>query len=343
MSSTSQRRSRWNAIAYTALCAAAALGWGSVTFGQNPAPDIKKRLLEQGWGPARQNAQMYDAALQAAPKGGVQVTKDIAYGTNARQKLDIYQIPGKQGLPVMVFFHGGGYTSSARDTSPLVHANVLTYFARNGFLGINADYRLAPEFKWPSGGEDVAAVVRWVKENASKYGGNPDRIFLFGHSAGASHVAQYAFDRRFQPGNGPGIAGAILLSGRYELHSDPDDPSLATGVAEYFGTDPSKFESRSVTSHVTESHVPIMIVMSEFDQLNLATTSGELFVALCRRDGGRCPRFLQLKFHNHGSEFTHLNTPDDYLGKEIIEWTKTGFGATRGLEGSNDREPADPK
>jgi acetyl esterase len=328
-SNTQQPASRWRAA--TALAATLVLmSWASMSAAQNPTPEIKQHLIESRWGNDEASTHLYDAPLQVAPKGGVKVTKDIAYGAHPRQKLDIYQPSGKSNLPIMVFFHGGGYTRGERDYSPLVHANILTYFARNGFLGINADYRLAPEFAWPSGGEDVGAVVQWVKKNASTYGGNPDRIFLFGHSAGASHVALYALDRRLQPPNGPGIAGAILLSGRYELHADPDDASVSKGgVADYFGTDPSRFESRSVTSHVTESRVPIMIVLSEFDQTNLVTTSGELFVALCKRDGGRCPRLVQLKYHNHASEIYHFNTQDDYLGKEIIEWTHEGFGVDR--------------
>jgi acetyl esterase/lipase len=306
------------------------IGISAVCTAQNPPPEIKQRLNELGWGRDQDGEHLYDSALQAGPKGTVKVTKDVAYGTNPRQKVDIYQPAGKRGLPIMVFFHGGGYTGGERDYTPLVHANVMTYFARNGFLGINADYRLAPEFAWPSGAQDVRWVVEWVQKHAADYGGDPNRIFLFGHSAGASHVAQYALDRRFQPPNGPGIAGAILLSGRYVLHYDPDDASLAKGgVAEYFGTDPSRFESRSAASHVAESRVPIMIVMSEHDQLNLATTSGELFVAICKRDGGRCPRFLQLKYHNHMSEFYHFNTQDDYLGREILDWTREGFGVDR--------------
>ena len=68
---------------------------------------------------------------------------------------------------------------------------------------------------------------------------------------------------------------------------------------------------------------------SSADQLNLAATTGELFVALCQRDGGKCPRLLQLKYHNHSSEFTHFNTSDDYFGKEIIEWIADGFGGDR--------------
>jgi len=306
-------------IAFTALA--------PQSFAQAPPPDIKQKLLEQRW--SRATAPMFDEALAAAPKTGVKVTKDLAYGKHERQKVDIYQAEGKSGLPIMVFVHGGGYTASARDTSPLIHANILTYFARNGFLGVNADYRLAPEFKWPSGGQDVAGVVAWLKANAKTYGGDPEKIYLFGHSAGASHVALYGFDRRFQPDTGSGIAGMILLSGRYKLFPDSDDPSLAGGVAAYFGTDADRAESRSVTTHVAGSSVPVMLVISEFDQLNLVGTTGDLFVELCKRDGGRCPRMLQLKYHNHLSEFQHFNTQDDYFGKEVIEWVNEGFAGSR--------------
>lgn len=297
---------------------------------QNVPPTIKKLLIEQGWGSAGGDGtrKAYEELLAKMPKDGVKVTKDLAYGKDARQKLDVYEAQGKN-LPIMVFFHGGGYTGGARDNTPYVHANVLTYFARHGFLGVNADFRLAPEFTWPSGGQDVAAVVKWLQENARKHGGDPQKIYLFGTSAGASHVAQYAFDRRFQPNSGPGLAGIILQSGRYVLHSDPDDPSLQGGVQAYFGKDPATYPSRSVVNHINGSTVPVMLLLTEFDQLNLAATTGELFTALCKRDAGRCPRFVQLKYHNHGTEYHHFNTDDDYLGKEILEWVASGFGATR--------------
>ncbi len=300
------------------------------TAAQTPPAEDKKRLTEQAWGRKYNPEQLYgDQQRAAVPKSGVKVTKDLVYGKAERQKVDVYQTEGKSNMPILVFFHGGGYVGSARDTSPLIHSNIMYYFAKNGFLGINADFRLAPEFKWPSGGEDVRDVVKWIKENAKKYGGNPDRIYLFAHSAGASHVAQYIYDRRFQPDTGPGVAGAIMLSGRYNLHPDPDDPSMTGGVTQYFGTDHAQWPSRSAINHINESHVPVMLVMSEFDQLNLAGTTGELFTALCYRDGGRCPRLVQLKYHNHGSEFASMNTADDYLGKEMLEWMDEGFGETR--------------
>jgi acetyl esterase len=99
---------------------------------------------------------------------------------------------------------------------------------------------------------------------------------------------------------------------------------LQGGVKEYFGDDPGQVASRSVTTHVPTSRIPVMLIVSEYDQMNLVATSGELFVALCNRDGGRCPRFVQLKYHNHASQVYSFNTTDDYLGKEILEFIAEG-------------------
>jgi acetyl esterase/lipase len=218
-----------------------------------------------------------------------------------------------------VYVHGGGYSTGDRDLCPLVYANVPTYFARNGLLAMSATYRLAPEAAWPSGAEDMRALVGWIRKNARANGGNPDRLFLMGHSAGATHVATYAFDARFQPPEGHGLAGIVLVSGRYRLRWDPDDPSLDS-IRDYFGRDPNLYESRSVVTHVPGSDVEAMLVIAERDQTNLVETSGELFTALCRRDEGRCPRFLQLRHHNHLSEVLHINTGDEILGREILDF-----------------------
>jgi hypothetical protein len=114
----------------------------------------------------------------------------------------------------------------------------------------------------------------------------------------------------------------ILVSGRYVIESDPDDPSLA-GIRDYFGKDPAGYPSRSVVNAVPESSVPAMLVVTEHDQRNLVATSGELFTALCKRDDGRCPRFVQLKYHNHLSEIHHINTPMIFWA-EILRFINEG-------------------
>jgi acetyl esterase len=296
------------------------------TSAQTMPDDIRRRLMEMGpnySGPAVN--EIFQPLLAAAPKGNVKVTKNVNYGPHPRHVLDVFQPVGKTNAPVFVFVHGGGYVGGSKDAND---GNVPAYFARNGLLGITVEYRLAPEFPWPAGGQDVAGAVAWIKNNATQYGGDPNRIYLMGHSAGATHVATYVFDRRVQPRDGHGVTAAILVSGRYRVAAEPDDASF-NSVRAYFGADPAAYESRSVVARVPNSRIPVMLVTTQFDQQNLVATTGEMFKALCDRDGGQCPRFVQLKYHNHLSEIAHINTPDDFLGKEILEFIGEMPGAPR--------------
>lgn len=258
---------------------------------------------------------MYVPLVKAAPPlSGVTVTSDIAYGDDPRQKLDLYQPQGKHGMPVVVFVHGGGYVAGAKNGhGGVIYANVPSYFARHGMLGVNIEYRLAPQHPWPAGAEDIGKAVAWLKANAEKYGGNPDRIFVIGHSAGATHVASYVFDSSLQPKNGPGIAGAILVSGFYRV--TPQD--RAPNVIAYFGKDASQLAARSPITHIRESKVPLLIVTAEYDPVFLAVPSYKLAAAVCARDG-KCPRFAWLAGHNHISEAASIDTKDEELGRDIL-------------------------
>lgn len=304
-----------------ALLAAA----GRPLDGQSTTPDaIRDRLIEIGFSsPYAASDSIYVPLLARAPKDGVAVTKDLEYGPHPRHRLDTYVPDGASGAPILVYIHGGGYRSGERDINEEIYGNVLYYFARHGLVGVNATYRLAPEASWPSGAEDLRAVIDWVKTHAAEIGGDPDRIFMMGHSAGATHVATYAFDPRFQPPGGHGLAGVVLVSGRYVIKDDPDDPSL-DGIRQYFGDDPSGYASRSVVTHVPDSAVPALLAIAEFDQTNLVETTGELFVALCERDDGRCPRLIQLPYHNHITEIAHIGTEDDLFGREILAFIREG-------------------
>ncbi len=184
-------------------------------------------------------------------------------------------------------------------------------------------YRLAPAAKWPAGAQDVGAMVSWAKANAPRFGGNPNRIFLVGHSAGATHVSAYVFDKALQPPEGPGVAGAVLISGRYRLVYDPADP-FARNMQAYFGDDPSQYKNRSAISHIRDGvHVPVFVVITEYEQTGLDVLGAELLAALCARDGA-CPRFVRLNGHNHMSEVLAFNTPDEYLGHEILDFMARG-------------------
>ena len=198
--------------------------WADAAHAQvaNMPKQVQDRLAEVGpvWGKdipgnIAKTLEVYTPILRATPKTGVRATMDLAYGQDQRHKLDVYRPEGKSGVPIVVFIHGGAYVRGDRNMNAEVYANVAMYFARQGLVGVNATYRLAPAAQWPAGAEDVGALVRWLQTNASTYGGDGQRIYLVGHSAGATHVATYAYLSSLQPVKGPGIAGMVLMSGRY--------------------------------------------------------------------------------------------------------------------------------
>jgi triacylglycerol lipase len=164
----------------------------------NLPPEVGQKIA--GLGPVL-NPDMIGAMYAAfrplvkqAPMNTFKVTTDVSYGPDARHLLDVYTL-ATQGppRPVAIFIHGGGYVGGNKNSDG-IYANVAAFFARHGALALNATYRLAPQHPWPAGADDVGRVVAWAKAHAAEHGGNPGRIVLFGHSAGATHVASYVFD-----------------------------------------------------------------------------------------------------------------------------------------------------
>lgn len=295
-----------------------------------PVPNSVRRLMAEigpKWAsdiPRHVDAMLgaFTPLLATCPKEGVTVERELAYGTHPKQRLDVFAPRGARGAPVIVFVHGGAFVRGDRNETPEIYSNVSFYFARNGLLGINAGYRLAPEFSYPSGAQDVGGAVAWARANAARYGGDPQRIFLAGHSAGGAHVASYAYDASLQPSGGPGLAGVVIISGRVRADPRPDDPNAAKLEA-YYGTDVSLYAERSGVTHAPFSALPTMIAAAQYENPFLDVYCAELFCALSRARK-RSPRFVQLAGHNHLSIVAHFNTAEDALGREILDFVARG-------------------
>jgi acetyl esterase/lipase len=156
---------------------------------------------------------------------GVQRTSDIAYGSQPRQQLDVYTPAHAAHLPVVIFWYGGGWTTGDRKS----YRFVATALAQQGFVTVLPDYRLYPAVRFPTFLEDSARAVAWVQQHAGEFGGDPQRIVLMGHSAGA-HIATFlAFNHTFVANAGAHpewLRGVIGLSGPYAL--DPNTDVLRT-------------------------------------------------------------------------------------------------------------------
>ncbi|HXM85645.1 MAG TPA: alpha/beta hydrolase [Stellaceae bacterium] len=252
--------------------------------------------------------------LPPSPPPGVTLTKDVSYGDDPLQNFDIYRPKGKN-LPIAVFVHGGGFIGGDKSSLGPIYGNVTSYLARHGILALNANYRLAPKVQWPAQAQDVGAIVAWLKANAAQYGGDPARIVLIGHSAGATDVAQYVLDASLHPAGGTGVAGAVLVSGLYR------EAAVLPPYRAYFGDDASQYAKRLPASHVGEDKTPLFLVMAEYDPPFLAGDTPYLMSLVCTRDG-KCPPLAWLKGHNHLSETMDIGTKDETLGRQLVEFIK---------------------
>lgn len=260
----------------------------------------------------------YTPVLAKVPREDIESVRELPYGADARQVLDVYRRKDSFDAPVVLFVHGGAFVRGAKDISAEIYGNVARYFARNGCVGINMEYRLAPETAYPGGAEDVAGAIAWIKENIWEYGGSPERIFLVGHSAGASHAGAYVCDPAARPAAGPGIAGLALLSGRLRADARADNPN-AHGVRAYYGADESKYEERSVVTYAERIDVPLLVAVAEYENPYLDAYAAEFLhrVGMAKK---RMPRFVQLRGHNHISMVAHFDSGEDTLGRELLEF-----------------------
>jgi acetyl esterase/lipase len=147
----------------------------------------------------------------------------IRYAQHSRGTLDICRPVRARRAPVIVFFYGGGWRSGSKG----LYRYVAKALARRGYVAVVPDYRTYPEVRYPDFLVDAADAIRWVKDNAEAFGGNPDDLFLMGHSAGAHIAAMLAIDGTWlaKVGLEPerDIAGLLGLAGPYDFMPLRDD------------------------------------------------------------------------------------------------------------------------
>ena len=151
------------------------------------------------------------------PKSGYSMHLNLAYGPDARQKLDIYVPDGlKTSAPVVLFFYGGSWESGSKNEY-LAFGQAM---ASKGVIAVVADYRIYPQVKFPAFVQDGARAFRFVYDRIADYGGNPRHVFLAGHSAGAYIAVMLASDLSYlktEGLNGSDVAGAIGIAGPYDF------------------------------------------------------------------------------------------------------------------------------
>lgn len=212
-----------------------------------------------------------DVLNATVPDDTYRSTADLAYGDLLRQKLDVY-LPSQPladkalavgGAPMVVFFYGGSWSNGDRADYRFVGEALAT----QGIVAVVADYRLSPEVRYPVFLQDSALATRWAFDNAQKYGADPARIFVMGHSAGAYNAAMLALDKRWLGGVGLSpakLAGWIGLAGPYDFLPIGD---RKTRVAFEWPDTPADSQALFHASSATATSAPALLLAPLNDSL----------------------------------------------------------------------------
>jgi len=282
-------------------------------------------------------ASLYTPLLASEPYAGIKLARDVHYGPHERHVADVFTSSGgvgageatihgasaaASGRPVVVFIHGGGFTRGSKHTpgSPF-YDNIGVWAVRHGLVGVTINYRLAPQFQWPAGIEDLTLLTSWVRAHAGDYGGDSTKIFLWGHSAGAAHVADY-LAHAANTGADPGIAGAILTSGFYDLGEE------VSIWKDYYGDDVSQYATRSSLPGLLKTATPLLVTYAELDPDSFQSQTRGLLEA--RANEGRPVASVRLAGHSHISETYAVGTGDESLSGPVLEFIQGAGGAAKG-------------
>lgn len=198
--------------------------------------------------------------------------RNIAYGSHLRQRLDVFYPANAAGLPVFFFVHGGGWAGGLKEQYP----SMAREFVRLGYVVVLVNHRLYPQVRYPAFVEDVASALRWTIDHISQFGGDPEKVFLAGQSAGAQIVALLGLDHRFlqdQKIDPVCIKGIICTSGPYDLlslaaymHEGLGLPGAGKYLSSIMGGK-DKLETASPIRCINPEAPPFLIVHGKMDKI----------------------------------------------------------------------------
>jgi acetyl esterase/lipase len=266
-----------------------------------------------------------------SPALAQEVKRDIPYASPAaeRQVLDIYAPKDAKDLPVVFWIHGGGWQAGDKgDVQEKPRA-----FTQRGFVFVSTNYRLLPKVDMETIIRDVAKSLGWVHKHIAEHGGDPKRILVMGHSAGAQLAALVSIDERYLKAEGvpfDALKGCVPVDGdtydvpaiietaetRRRVHKQPQ---AKFGHREKFGNDPQKHRDFSAVTHVAKGKgIPPFLILHVADHPDVSAQAERLTVVL--KDAGIPATRLAARETNHTKINANLGTPDDPVSKALFEF-----------------------
>jgi acetyl esterase/lipase len=257
--------------------------------------------------------------------------RNIPYADPAdeRQVLDVYSPPGAKDRPVVFWIHGGGWqTGDKTDVQQKPQA-----FVDRGFVFVSSNYRLLPGVDMATIVRDIAKSIHWVHDHIAEYGGDPDRLLVMGHSAGAQLAALICTDDRYLRAEGLSpaiIKGCVPVDGdtfdvpaiietaetRRRVHGQPQ---AKFGHREKFGDDPAKHRDFSAVAHVAEGKgIPPFLILHVAEHPD--TTAQAQRLAAVLKGAGVPATVFGARETNHSKINADLGLPDDPSTKALFSF-----------------------
>jgi len=268
-------------------------------------------------------ALLLAGAALAEPRE-IAVHRDLRYaeieGVAARfLSLDLYTARGSRGRPVLVMVHGGGWRAGDKASRGVVQPKAR-FLVGKGYLFASVNYRLSPTVKHPAHVQDVARALLWLKENVARYGGDPERVFLMGHSAGAHLAALVATDERYLRDLSL-IKGVVLLdSAAYDiprlLREFPRSPAMFDAA---FGAGEESRRDASPITHVAKGkNIPPVLAFHTGRRRDAAILT-KAFVAALTKAGVKAYA-LHAPDDDHGSINRDLGREGDLQTAQVMQF-----------------------
>lgn len=272
-----------------------------------------------------------DVLNTAAPVSSTLAESGIAYGPRERQRLDVYRPAGTAdgNAPVVVFFYGGRWSDGDRADYAFVGAAL----AEEGMVVVIPDYRLYPQVRFPAFVEDGARAVEWTHGNMERFGGDPESIYLLGHSAGAHIASLLALDPRYLD-DGVQPAGMIGLAGPYDFL-----PLEAADLRTIFGP-PERFSESQPIEYARGDAPPLYLLHGLEDETVRPGNSRNLAQAIRERGGRVETRFYEST--GHAEIIGAIAGVTDFLAPVRADIVDFVHGRTRN-DADADSSPAHPE
>src|SRR5437588_4312826 len=266
----------------------------------------------------------------ASAQAKLNVERDIPYAEPAdpRQKVDIYAPEDAKNLPVVFWIHGGGWQTGDR-TDVQVKPQA---FVDKGFVFVSTGYRLLPNVDMGTIFRDIAKSIHWVHEHIAEYGGDPKRLLVMGHSAGAQLAALVCIDDRYLKAEGLSldiVKGCVPVDGdtydvpaiievaetRWRVHGLP---RAKFGHREKFGNDPDKHRDFSAVTHVARGKgIPPFLILHVAEHPDTRAQAQRLGNVL--KDAGVPTTVFGARETTHGKINADLGRLDDPATKALFE------------------------